>query len=196
MRLKLMGLFLILACALTIKSNAQDIAAIKTNLVMDATLNANLGVEVGLAPNWSLDVTGEMNAWNMSHQRKWKHWYVQPEARYWLCDRFAGHFFGVHLFGGQYNLAKIGADFTLLGTDYNNLKDTRYQGWMVGAGVAYGYAWALSKHWNIEGEIGIGWAYSRYDRFKCSGCGKKIEEDKSHHYVGPTKAAVNLVYLF
>jgi hypothetical protein len=67
---------------------------------------------------------------------------------------------------------------------------------MVGAGVAYGYAWALSKHWNIEGEIGIGWAYSRYDRFKCSGCGKKIEEDKSHHYVGPTKAAVNLVYLF
>ncbi|WP_288083424.1 DUF3575 domain-containing protein, partial [Xylanibacter rodentium] len=27
-------------------------------------------------------------------------------------------------------------------------------------------------------------------------CGKKVETDRPHHYVGPTKAAVNLVYLF
>ena len=26
--------------------------------------------------------------------------------------------------------------------------------------------------------------------------GKKIEEDQRHHYVGPTKAALNLVYTF
>lgn len=36
----------------------------------------------------------------------------------------------------------------------------------------------------------------RYDKFRCVGCGKKLERDKSHHYVGPTKLAVNLVYVF
>ncbi|WP_156148710.1 DUF3575 domain-containing protein, partial [Bacteroides intestinalis] len=34
------------------------------------------------------------------------------------------------------------------------------------------------------------------DRFQCLGCGKRIETDKPHHYVGPTKAAINLVYVF
>ena len=33
-------------------------------------------------------------------------------------------------------------------------------------------------------------------KIRCTGCGKKIETDKPHHYVGPTKTAVNLVYVF
>ncbi|MCM1022077.1 MAG: DUF3575 domain-containing protein, partial [Muribaculum sp.] len=44
---------------------AQD-AAIKTNLLYDATLNANAGVEVRLAPKWTLDVSGNINAWEFS----------------------------------------------------------------------------------------------------------------------------------
>jgi hypothetical protein len=54
----------------------------------------------------------------------------------------------------------------------------------------------LNKHWTLEGEIGLGYAYGKYDRYRCTGCGKKIETDKTHHYVGPTKAAINLVYFF
>ena len=49
---------------------------------------------------------------------------------------------------------------------------------------------------NLETEIGLGYSYTRYDRYRCSGCGKKVETDKPHHYMGPTKAAINLVYLF
>jgi hypothetical protein len=169
---------------------------LKTNILMDATLNVNAGVEVGLAPKWTLDVTGQLNAWTLSHQRRWKHWYVQPEARYWFCDRWAGHFLGVHVFGGQYNVGGIDNSINFLGTDFSKLSDTRFQGWAIGAGVAYGYAWNLGKHWNLEAEIGIGYAYTRFDRFSCKGCGQKIENDKEHHYVGPTKAALNLVYLF
>jgi len=170
--------------------------AVKTNLLYDALLNVNAGVEVGLAPKWTLDVSGDFNAWKLSHDRRWKHWAVQPEARYWFCDRFAGHFVGVHAHGGQFNIGGVDLDFSLLGTDFSRLKDTRYQGWFVGGGVAYGYAWVLGRHWNLEGEIGVGYAYMNYDRFRCAGCGKKVESDKDHHYVGPTKAAVNLVYLF
>ena len=175
--------------------SAQDIA-VKSNVLSDALLNINGGVEVGLAPRWTLDLTGQFNGWNLSHGRRWKHWSVQPEARYWFCDRFGGHFVGVHAHGGQFNIGGFNGRLNLFGTDTRKLADTRYQGWFVGAGVAYGYAWVLNRRWNLEAEIGLGYSYTRYDRFRCVGCGKKTEAGRNHHYVGPTKAAINLVYLF
>ena len=168
----------------------------KTNLISDALLNPNVGIEVGLAPKWTLDATGQFNAWDLSHDRRWKHWAVQPGVRYWLCDRFGGHFFGAHLHGGQYNVGGFDGKLNLLGTDFRKLKDTRYQGWFVGGGISYGYAWILGRHLNLEAELGVGYAYTQYDRFRCAGCGKKIGEDLTHHYIGVTKAAINLVYLF
>lgn len=170
--------------------------AIKSNIASDAFLNPNIGVEVGVSPKWTLEVDGQFNMWTLSNNRRWKHWSVQPEARYWLCDRFAGHFFGVHMQGGQYNVGGINLNVNFLGTDYRKLRSTRYQGWFVGAGVAYGYAWILGTHWNLEPEIGFGYSYTVYDRFRCTGCGKKVETDVPHHYIGFTKAAINLVYLF
>lgn len=175
--------------------SAQKVA-IKTNLLKDATLSPNLGLEFGLAPKWTLDITGEVNAWTLSDGKRWKHWYAEPEARYWFCDRFVGHFLGLHVFGGQYNMGYWDTGVKMLGSDFSLLKDYRYQGWYAGAGIGYGYSWILGKHWNLEAEIGIGYAYSRYDKFECAGCGKKVEENKVHHYVGPTKVALNLVYSF
>lgn len=182
---------LILLCG---SAKGQDVA-VKTNVMSDALLNINLGMEFGLAPRWTLNLAGQYNGWTVN-ERKWKHWLVQPEARYWFCDRFAGHFMGVHALGGQYNFANIKNGISFLGSDFSALTDYRYQGWAVGCGIAYGYAWILGRHWNLEAEIGMGYIYTRYDKFECKNCGRKLEKDKSHNYVGPTKAAINLVYLF
>ena len=170
-------------------------AALKTNLLYDATLTVNAGLEVGLAPRWSFDLSGNYNGWAVDGH-KWKHWLAQPELRYWFCDRFAGHFVGVHALGGEYNFGNFDTSLSFLGTDYSVFADNRHQGWYAGAGVAYGYSFILGRHWNLELELGVGYVYTRYDVFQCAGCGKKIAEDKSHHYVGPTKAAINLVYDF
>ena len=171
--------------------------AVKTNLLYDIpALTANAGVEFGLASRWTLDVSANYNGWTLSHDRRWKHWLVQPEARYWFCDRFAGHFLGAHLLGGQCNIGGVKNHIHFLGSDFSQVGYRRYQGWMIGAGVAYGYAWILGKHWNVEGEIGLGWIYTRYDSYPCANCGKKLAKNKTHNYVGPTKAAVNLVYTF
>lgn len=89
--------------------------AVKTNLLNDAFLNPNIGIEVGLAPKWTLEAAGQFNAWNLSHDRRWKHWALQPEARYWLCDRFGAHFFGIHMHGGQYNIRRYRRKNQLLG---------------------------------------------------------------------------------
>lgn len=170
--------------------------AIKSNLLYDATLSPNLGAEFTVAPKWSVDVSGNLNAWDVSGH-KWKHWLLQPEARYWLCDAMAGHFIAAHLLGGQYNIGNIDlGGFNFLGTNLSHLKDRRYQGWFVGAGVAYGYSWILDRHWNLEAEVGIGWAYTRFDAYPCSECGTKLTNDRVHNYFGPTKLALNIVYTF
>ncbi len=169
-------------------------AAVKTNLLSDALLNPNAAVEVGIAPKWTINTSGEINFWNVNGHR-WRHWVVQPEARYWFCHRFQGHFLGVHALGGEYNVGNIDLDFKMLGTDFSKLKDRRYEGWFGGAGIAYGYDWIINRHWNIEAEIGIGWTYTRYDAYPCAVCGKKLESGH-HNYFGPTKAAINLMYVF
>ena len=187
-------IFLILALLAGIGVKGQNVA-LKSNLLSDAFANVNLGVEVRLAKKWSLDITGDINNWSVNHH-KWKHWAVQPEIRYWLCDIFAGHFFGLHVLGGQYNFGNIRNNVKFLGSDFSKLSDYRYQGWAAGAGIAYGYSWILAKHWNIEAEIGVGWMYTRYDKYNCSNCGRKLEDNMPHNYFGPTKLALNLEYIF
>ena len=193
---KLSCLLLLLSALFFVNEAKAQKVAIKTNLVYDATATINAGLEFGLAPKWSLDVSGNFNAWTILNSARWKHWAVQPEARYRFCDRFSGHFLAVHLHGGLYNVGSIKNKLNFLGTDFSKLTNQRFQGWFAGAGVAYGYSWILGKHWNLEAELGFGYSYTVYDKFECAGCGKKIEEGIDHHYVGPTKAAINLVYLF
>lgn len=169
--------------------------AVKTNALAEATATLNLGAEIGIAPKWTVDISGSYNAWSKNKSVKWKHILIQPEARYWFCDRFSRHFIGAHLLGGAFNLGRINNNLSIFGTDFSVLSDMRYQGYAYGGGIAYGFAFMLSKSLNLELEAGFGYAYLDYDIYKCSGCQRKVG-DGTHHYIGPTKAAVNLVYLF
>ncbi|MBO7236290.1 MAG: DUF3575 domain-containing protein [Alistipes sp.] len=173
---------------------AQD-WAIKTNIVYDATATVNIGAEVGLAKRWTLDISGNLNAWSKNDKTRWKHWMVQPEARYWFCDRFSRHFIGAHVITGAFNFGGIKNNISMLGTDFSVLSDKRYQGYAYGVGIAYGFAFMLSEHINLELEAGFGYMHLDYDIFECRNCGRRVG-DANHHYIGPTKAAINLVYLF
>lgn len=163
------------------ESEAQNFA-IKTNLLHDATGTLNLGMEGRLADKWTIDLSGNIDAWDWKDGLIRRHAYVQPELRRWLCDTFSGHFLALHVHGGIYNIGGI--------------RDSRYQGWFAGAGIGYGYDLILSRHWNLEFEIGAGYAYTLSDRFECDKCGSKLGQDIPHHYFGITKAAVSLVFLF
>lgn len=174
--------------------NAQQLA-VKTNFLYDATATVNVGIEVGLAPKWTLDISGNLNSWSKDEHTKWKHWMVQPEARYWFCDRFSRHFIGAHLIGGAFNVGNINNNLSIPWTDFSVLSDRRYQGYAYGGGVAYGFAFVLTKHLNLELEAGLGYVCLDYDAYECGNCGRWVAEG-IHHYVGPTKAAVNLVFVF
>lgn len=186
-----MALVVSLGCFSAFSQNV----GVKSNLIYDAMLSPNVGIEVGLAPKWTVDVSGNVNLWSVNGH-KWRHWLVQPEVRYWFCQRFAGHFLGFHVIGEQYNTGNINLPFSFLGTHFRKLKDHRYEGWGVGAGVAYGYAWPLSRHLNLEAEFGFGWIWTKSDVYPCAECGTCQQKGKVHNYVGPTKVALNLEYVF
>lgn len=193
--MKLMRTLLSVMClAFAAMSFAESKVDIKTNILPDAALSPNLGVEFKLAKRWSLDLTGELNLWTIN-DHKWKHWLAQPEARYWFCEPFVKHFIGIHAIGGQFNAGNIKNNIDFLGTPFKNLSDHRYEGWAAGGGIAYGYALPLAKHFNMEFEIGIGYVYVKYKKFTCAECSHKLSEGH-HNYYGPTKAAINLVYIF
>ena len=73
-------------CSLAFTQNA----GIKTNLVHWAAAGTpNAGLEFALNRKYTLEVGGGFN------------WIVQPELRYWLCESFNGHFFGLHALVGN-----------------------------------------------------------------------------------------------
>ena len=190
-----------LAAALFLSGNIQKASAqgfaIKTNLLFDATAPLNLGVEMGLAPHWTFDLSGNYHPWDLPSKPMFRHAMLQPELRYWFCDRFSRHFVAVHGIGGIYNVANLPtAGDKFFGKDLTPLSQYRYQGWFAGAGVAYGYDFILGEHWNLELEVGIGYIYSEYDKYECEKCGLQLAYREPVKFFGLTKAAVNFVYLF
>lgn len=158
---------------------AQDIA-LKTNALYWGALTPNVGIEVRLSRKISTDWQAAYNPWTFKDGRKLRFWLVQPEFRYWLCEAMEGHFVGVHLHGAQF---------------YGSFKDKRYDGYLAGGGLTYGYAWILSSHWNLEAAVGVGYArlwYKESPQIPCNKC----YERKTRNYVGPTKLALSVSYIF
>lgn len=164
---------------------------VKTNLLYDATATINLGAEMRTGDNTSVEISGNYNNWSFKNDRKWKHYLVQPEFRYWLDETFKGHFFGAHAHWALYNVGNLPKPPF---SEYMNTH--RFEGWLAGAGVSYGYRYNFDHRWAIEGTLGVGYAYMKYDVFNCGKCGEMIASDKTKHYFGPTKAGISLIFGF
>lgn len=169
--------------------------AIKTNLLYGAgTLTPNLGMELGLGTRTSLDIMGGYNPWNLDgsndDNKKLVHWYVQPELRWWTCERFDGHFFGLHALGGMYNIGQHSVP--MIGGKLFE-KEYRYEGWAAGGGVSYGYHWIWSPRWSMEFTAGLGYIYFDFDRYGCQKCDRQVDSGYKH-YFGPTKLGISLIF--
>lgn len=159
--------------------------ALKTNAAYWMTTSPNIGAEFALSNKSTLDIEGGLNLFSFSNNKTFKHWLVQPEYRWWLCESFNGHFFGIHAHAAQFNVG--GWNFI------DALKNRRYEGYLYGGGISYGYQWALSPRWSFDLNIGAGYARIHYDEYPCSKCGTKLSNGK-HNYWGVTKLGVSLIY--
>lgn len=166
-------------------TNSPSSVALKANLLYGATLTPNLALEIGLGKKSTLEIGGGYNFYDPSSGRHWKHWLVQPEYRYWFCERFNGSFVGVHALGGEYNFAKLDLPFSV----FKDLKNHRYEGYYYGGGFVFGHQWILSKRWNFEMSLGMGYVRTHYDKYECATCGRSVENGVKNYW-GPTKATV------
>lgn len=157
--------------------------ALKTNIAYYAGAVANLGVEVKLHPNFTLDMPVNLSFWDMEREHGIRTVLFQPEARWWPKAAGQGHFIGIHAHVAGFNV---------------QWNDWRYQSAgrpLLGAGISYGYSLRISDHWNFEFNLGAGYANMPYDRFynidNGAGNGEGVFE-----YWGITRLGLSLVYKF
>lgn len=162
-----------------------QIVAIKNNALMDLLLIPNLGVEVKTGAHTTLSIEGTYTPFTYSGNRKWKNWLIQPEFRYWIHTPFSGEFIAINAMIGDYNLSRV---------PLFHLDSKRAEGKLYGGGVTLGKHFILSPHWGIETSLSLGYVHLSYKRFQCVKCGVK-EKSGRINYVGPTRAAVSLVYM-
>ena len=197
-RFLLLSVSLLFLCG--ISSNAQRIA-VKTNALYWATATPNLGFEVAMGERWTFEVEGGYNPWTFDKEKnmKAKHWLVSPEFRYWFCNSFQGHFIGIN---GNYKQFNIGAlpvpvyeaFISLNHTQEQDLEKSRVEGWAVGAGLTYGYAFPIARRWNIEFTAGFGYWYSVYNQYESRKCGL-FQETVNKHALGPTSLGILFIYM-
>lgn len=158
--------------------------AIKSNALYLAAGVTNIGGEYAFHPHWSVDLPLVYSPYTIARRYRMRFLYIQPEARYWLDRPMKGHFFGVHLHAGVFNVS----------LDNKN----RYQSekGFHGAGISYGYAMPLSRRWSMEFTVGVGYAFTKYCTYYNVPNGIRYEKDLPYHYWGLTKLGLNFVYRF
>lgn len=164
--------------------------SIKTNLLYGAAaLAPNLGIEIGTSRRNSLEIWGSYNGWEHGSKdtKQLQHFIVRPEFRWWMCERYNGHFVGVNAMYAHYQVS--GKKIPMLFK-----KGNRYDGDAYGVGFTYGYQLPLGKKWGFEFNVGVGAVYLHYDRYTCEACDRQaVKKDK--FYFGPTRAGVSLVFM-
>jgi hypothetical protein len=180
---------------------------LKTNLLWaGATLTPNLGFEIGLGKRSSIDLLGGYNKWgnlwdygtegaafdnNNLYKRKLDHTFAKAEYRYWLKERFRGHFFGAGAFWADYLAGEL--DLPLLFE-----KEYEYDGFVYGAGLTWGWLWRWSPIVAMEFSLSGGVAFFEYDRglIEAGSEGYRLIEVYRYKktYLGPTGAGIKLVF--
>ena len=131
---------LLAALSGTPRKVAGQIFAVRANALAACTGTVSVGAEVSVTEKWTVEASGYWNPIRTDNVSARFH-ALQLGARYWFYESFVGHFIGQHL--------------TYVGYDLGSRRK-RYNGWAYGLGVSYGYAWMLSKRWNVLVEAGIG----------------------------------------
>lgn len=186
---KLLQLFLTILLFGGTKATAQTVS-VRNNLLYDATLTPNLGIDVKVDSLWSVGLDVGLRPWPRGDEktRKYRHFLIAPEVRRWLKGTGNGHFFGADLLYTHYNVGNIKMPFGL----YPSVRHKRKQGDAVALGPFYGYSWRLAKHWSVEALAGFDVGLSWSDVYECGHCGTKTGTDNGVFLM--PRVGVNAVY--
>lgn len=174
-------------------AQAQNIA-FNNNLVYDATLTPNLGVEMKVDSSWTVGLNGGFRPWptDDAKTRKYRHLSLMATARKWTAGTpWKGYFYGFDALYMHYNLADLKLLYFGM---FGDARHHRIQGNLYGVGSKGGYAWDLGNGFGLELMGGLDLSYTHYRMYECVKCGQLLQK-RNKVYLLPT-AAVNVNYHF
>lgn len=159
--------------------------SLKTNLLSNALTVPSLGIESRVGQQWTAALDVSWMPLRQSSQAYLRHLKLQPEAHYWFDTPFNGAFIGPALSWRQYNIG---------GLPTYRTGSSRTQGFLFGAGCTAGWHFLSGNRWRFELAMTIGYAYTQYRRYGAPRS-RWVRRYYYAHYIGPTAASVNLVYI-
>ena len=166
--------------------------ALRTNLLYDATLSPNLGVDVRVDSTWTVGLLAGMNAWDIDKEKnkKWRHMLFSFRARKYVNDSvFHKGYFEADAIYSHFNVGNVKFPLGL----YKTVRERRLQGDLLALGGKYGYSWILSRDWRIEAEAGVAIGYAWFKEYDCPHCGTYYGKD-DRIFLLP-QLGVNIVYI-
>lgn len=171
-------------------SNLSKVWALKTNLLSDIVVRPSLGLEMTVASNISLGISGtygwiSCQPWHDNIRLAT----ADMELRYWFGNNSSALLKGLHagIYGAVYR--------------YEFLFDGKGQQAKInwGTGISGGYTVPLGSCLSIDFGLSVGYIGGRYKKYEVSDDEYHHHvwtEEKSGHYFGPTKAEISLIWLF
>lgn len=161
---------------------------IKTNLLYDAVLVPNIGLEINVYDN--ITVYGDIMYadWNMPAAHfYWNFYGAQIGARKYFgrlaSERsISGHHIGIYGQATAYDLQA--------GNIGQQTPEINY-----GAGAEYGYSFPVARSLNIDVELGVGYLTGKYYEYVVHEGHYTWRGTINRAWFGPTKASVSLIWL-
>ena len=170
--------------------------AVKTNMLYDAALVPNIGVEFYAGKN--ISVYGEwMYAWwdNDNRHRYWRTYGGDIGARWWFGGKahskpLTGHHLGIYC-------GVLTFDIETGGNGYMGGKPggTLWDRCLINTGIEYGYSLPVAKRLNIDFSIGLGYLGGNYIKYFPFDNDYYRDKEYKVRFFGPTKAEISLVWL-
>lgn len=147
-------------------SMAQEVA-LKWNPLYLGLGSMNLGAEFSVAPKWTLSIEGAtvlFNPWSSGENQIYANgWTGTFEARWYTCEAFNGHHFGLYGTIGRFGRASSNMDIfnqiSLGGYGEGGATNVK----VAMAGLSYGYYLKLDRGWGLDFYVGGGILYAKYD---------------------------------
>lgn len=166
---------------------------LRTNLLYDAAVVPNLGIEVNLGRGWLVNIDGYYADWhNSDRARYWRVQGAEVAARKYLRAASPSKWYlEVYTQMFRYNIC-TGHKGQLSSHSGARFFDKP----TMGAGVAAGWSLPVASCWRMDFALGVGYVAGQYQTYRPVDGHLVWQSTRSRRYFGPSKAEITLVWMF
>lgn len=176
---------------------------LRTNLAHDVATIPSIGTQIYLGGGCALDLNWSGSWWSKSSKNRfWRAYGMEAAFRYFfrrpqdnaagMFRSLTGHHLGVYGQVFTYDI-EFGGKGYLGGLEGRNI----FAAPSWSAGLEYGYTLPLSKHFNLDFGLGVGYMRGPVQEYVPDGNGgyARVGEPRMFQWIGPTRLEITLQWL-